>query len=143
MVKDYLNTLKIKGGFTTAEISKLSGIPEATVRKILSGETADPRFETIVKLVESMGGSMDDIAGSRKNTEIETNAVIALKDAYESRIEEMTASYDTRISDLKEYVASLKQEKKTLAIVAIALVFIIVGLFVFDIALGTHGWVQY
>ena len=143
MVKDYLNALKVKGGFTTAEISNLSGIPEATVRKILSGETADPRFETIVKLVESMGGSMDDIAGSRKNTEIETNAVIALKDAYESRIEEMTTSYDTRIADLKEYVASLKQEKKTLAIVTIALVIIIVGLFIFDIALGTHGWVQY
>lgn len=143
MVKDYLNALKSKGNFTYSDISKLSGISEATVRKIFSGETADPRFETLVKLVESMGGSMDDIAGSRKNTEIETNAVIALKAAYESRIAEMTTSYETRISDLKEYVKSLKQEKKTLAVVAIALVIIIVGLFVFDIALGTHGWVQY
>ena len=143
MVKDYLNALKLKGNFTYSDISKMSGISEATVRKVFSGETADPRFETLVKLVESMGGSMDDIAGSRKNTEIETNAVITLKAAYESRIAEMTTSYETRISDLKEYVKSLKQEKKTLAVVAIALVIIIVGLFVFDIALGTHGWVQY
>ena len=139
MVRDYLNTLKIKGNFTCAEISKLSGIPEPTVRKILSGETADPRFETIVKLVASMGGSMDDIAGGKKEIEIENNAVMVLKEAYESRIDALRE----RIEDIKKYAESLHRDKKMLGIVVAALVTIIVGLFVFDIALGTHGWVQY
>ena len=68
MVRDYLNTLKIKGNFSYSDISKLSGISEATVRKIFSGETADPRFETLVRLVTSMGGSMDDIMGGKKES---------------------------------------------------------------------------
>ena len=132
MVKDYLNTLKIKGNFTCADISKLSGIPEATVRKILSGETADPRFETIVKLVASMGGSMDDIAGGKKESEIENNAVMILKDTYE-----------TKISYLKDHMESLKRDKKMLACVAVALGIVIVGILIFDIALDSHGWVRY
>ncbi len=132
MVKDYLNTLKIKGNFTYADISKLSGIPEATVRKILSGETADPRFETIVKLVSSMGGSMDDIAGGKKESEIENNAVMVLKDTYE-----------TKIAYLKDHMESLKRDKKMLACVAVALGIVIVGILIFDIALDSHGWVQY
>lgn len=132
MVKDYLNTLKIKGNFTCADISKLSGIPEPTVRKILSGETADPRFETIVKLVASMGGSMDDIAGGKKEIEIENNAVMVLKDTYE-----------TKIAYLKDHMESLKQDKKLLIRLVIALGVVIVGILIFDIALGSHGWVQY
>ena len=132
MVKDYLNTLKIKGNFTNTEISKLSGIPEATVRKILSGETADPRFETIVKLVASMGGSMDDIAGGKKEIEIENNAVMVLKDTYE-----------TKISYLKDHLESLKQDKKLLIRLVIALGIVIIGILVFDIILGSHGWIQY
>ena len=132
MVKDYLNTLKIKGNFTCADISKLSGIPEPTVRKILSGETSDPRFETIVKLVASMGGSMDDIAGGKKEIEIENNAVMVLKDTYE-----------TKIAYLKDHMESLKQDKKLLIRLVIALGVVIVGILIFDIALGSHGWVQY
>ena len=132
MVKDYLNTLKLKGNFTYSDISKLSGIPEATVRKILSGETADPRFETIVKLVSSMGGSMDDIAGGKKESEIENNAVMILKDTYE-----------TKIAYLKDHMESLKRDKKMLGFVAVALGIVIVGILIFDIALDSHGWVQY
>lgn len=125
MFREYLNTLKAKGNFTCAEISKLSGFPEATIRKILSGDTADPRFETVVKLAASMGGSIADMAGDKKASEIEANAVITLKDAYESRI------------------AELKQDKKILTIVAVALGVILFGILVLDLMMGNHGWVRY
>ena len=132
MVKDYLNTLKIKGNFTYSDISKLSGISEATVRKIFSGETADPRFETLVKLVTSMGGSMDDIAGGKKGSEIENNAVMILKDTYE-----------TKIAYLKDHMESLKRDKKMLSFVAVSLGLVLIGILIFDILIGSHGWVQY
>ena len=132
MVRDYLNTLKIKGNFTYTDISKLSGISEATVRKIFSGETADPRFETLVKLVSSMGGSMDDIAGGKKESEIENNAVMVLKDTYE-----------TKIAYLIDHMESLKQDKKLLIRMVVALGIVLVGILIFDIALGSHGWVRY
>ena len=139
MVKDYLNTLKSKGNFTYSDISRLSGIPEPTVRKIFSGETADPRFETLLKLVTSMGGSMDDIGGAKKESEIENNAVLVLKEAYEARIEALRE----RLADTKEYAESLRQDKRMLGIVVAILGVILVGLLVFDIALDSNGWLQY
>ena len=139
MIKDSLNALKLKAGITCSEWSKLSNVPEPTIRKILSGETPDPRFENVFRLVSSVGGSMDDIVGVKKEKEIEDNAVIVLKEAYESRIEALRE----RVADLKERVAALDRDKRMLGIAVAVLVTIIVGLFIFDIALGTHGWVQY
>ena len=132
MIKTYLNELKTKTRITCAEWSKLSNVPEATIRKILSGETADPRLETIVRMVASVGGSMDDIVGSKKEAEIETNAVLTLKESNEARI-----------SDLKEHMQSLRKDKKVLSILVVILLIIVIGLFVMDIAIGSHGWVRY
>ena len=132
MVKYKLNALKLKVGITCSEWSKLSNVPEVTIRKIISGDTPDPRFETIFKLVSSVGGSMDDIFGGKKETEIENNAVMVLKDTYE-----------TKIAYLKEHMESLKQDKKLLIRMVIALGIVLVGILIFDIALGSHGWVQY
>jgi predicted transcriptional regulator len=132
LIKTYLNELKTKTRITCAEWSKLSNVPEATIRKILSGETADPRLETIVRMVASVGGSMDDIVGSKKETEIETNAVITLKESHEARI-----------ADLKEHMQTLRKDKKVLSIVTGVLVLVFIGLFIIDIATGSSGWVRY
>ena len=136
MVKDRLKALQIKADISCAEWSKLSTVPEATIRKILSGETPDPRFDTIAKLVTCIGGSMDDIVGNQKSGEIENNAVIVLKDAYESRIEALRE----RLDDVKKYAESLQRDKKMLGIVVAVLISLIIGMFVFDIALDTNGW---
>ena len=95
----------------------MSNVPEATIRKILSGETDDPRLETVIRLVVSAGGSMDDLAGIRKEEKIEANAVLTLKEAYESRI-----------ADIKEHMNSLKQDKKIFLIAAAALLGVVVAL---------------
>lgn len=132
MVKNYLNALKNKGNFTAKDIEKLSGIPEATVRKILSGETSDPRFDTVVKLVSAMGGSMNEIIENKQKKDIEMNALLVLKEAYEERIK-----------DIKEHISSLSRDKKILAVVTAGLMVVIVGLLILDISLGSHGWVRY
>ena len=146
MVKDRLKALQIKAGISCSEWSKLSTVPEATIRKILSGETPDPRFDTIVKLVTSAGGSMDDIVGVKKEVEIENNAVVVLKEAYEARIEAQSDRIEAlrdRIDDIKKYAESLHRDKKMLGIVVAILGVILVGLLVFDIALDSNGWLQY
>lgn len=146
MVKNYLSALKAKADITCAEWSKLSDVPEGTIRKIISGETPDPRFETIVKLVLSVGGSMDDIAGCKKESDIENNAVIVLKEAYESRIESMRERIDAmreRIDDIKKYAESLHRDKRMLGLTVAILGAILVCLLVFDIALDSNGWLRY
>ena len=138
MIRDRLKALQIKADISCAEWSKMTTVPEATIRKILSGETPDPRFDTIVKLVTPLCGSLDDIVGAKKEVEIENNAVMVLKDAYESRIEALRE----RLDDVKKYAESLQRDKKMLGIAVVILIAIIVGVFVFDIALDTNGWLQ-
>ena len=132
MVKDYLNTLKSAGGYSWADIANISGIPEATVRKVFSGETADPRFETIAKLVIAMGGDINDVINNKKKKEIEISSTISLKESCEMRLD-----------DQKEYIASLKNDKKMLGVAGAVLVAILVGILIVDIVTGSHGWVQY
>lgn len=132
MVKDYLNTLKSAGGYSWADIANISGIPETTVRKVFSGETADPRFETIAKLVIAMGGDMNDAVDNKKKKEIEISSTITLKESCEMRLE-----------DQKEYIASLKKDKKILSIAVSVLIGCIILLLVLDIILASHGWIRY
>lgn len=132
MVKDYLSALKTKGNYTYEDMSNLSNIPVATIRKIMSGETADPRFDTIAKLVTAMGGSMDNILSEEKEEEIEVNAIAALKEAYESRI-----------ADIKEHIYSLKRDKHFLALTAGVLMAFVIFLLVLDLSIGSRGWIQY
>ena len=132
MVTKYLNALKNNGNFTVKEIAKLSGIPEATIHKVLSGETADPRFDTVVKLVSAMGGSLEELADKKGAKQIESNSVVTIKEMY-----------DDRIKDLKEHNASLVKDKRTLTVATVILVAVLVLLLVLDVSIGTHGWVRY
>lgn len=117
MIKTGLNALKTKLNISCAEWSKVSNVPEVTIRKILTGETDDPRLETVIRLVASVGGSMDEIIGVKKEEKQEANATPSLKDAYESRI-----------ADLKEYINALKHDKKIIAVVAAVLLGVVVAL---------------
>ena len=130
MVRDYLNALKNKGNFTYAELSNLSSIPEATIRKIFTGETPDPRFDTVAKLVAAMGGTLDDAFSTKKEKVIEANVVTEFKAVYESRIE-----------SLHEQLEFVKRDRKVLGIITGILVAIIVV--ILGIAITSHGWVQY
>ena len=131
MIKTYLKQLKDKGHFSWQDISGASGLPEATIRKIFSGETADPRFETVVRLVSAMGGSLDKI---NENSQIE--ALIAVKDVYENRIKDIKDSN-------AEHVHSLKRDKKILAIAVCVLSVFLLGVLVLDILVGNAGWIRY
>lgn len=139
MVRDYLNALKNKGNFKFSELSNLSGVPEATIRKIFTGETPDPRFDTVAKLVSTMGGTLDDAFSTKKEKDIEANVVTELKANYEIRIENLRE----RNADMNEAIEFLKRDRKILGIITGILVAVLVLLLVFDIAIGSHGWVQY
>ena len=115
MVKDYLTTLKNAGDYSWADISNISGYPESTIRKIFSGETADPRFETVAKIVLGMGGNLDDAISSSKKKEIEVSSTISLKE-----------SCDQRLADQRESIDSLKRDKKMLGVAVAVLTSIII-----------------
>lgn len=114
----------------------MSGLPDATIRKIFSGETSDPRFETVAKLVTAMGGSMDEIINRSEGGEVEMNAIIAIKEVYEARIADLKAS-------ASEITKSLSKDKKYLAIVSCILGAVLIGFLVLDLMVGSVGWIRY
>lgn len=115
----------------------MSDLPDATIRKIFSGETADPRFETVVKLVYAMGGSIDEMLGNAPaHTESESNALSMMREVYENRIAEIKRSSQTHIE-------SLKRDKRALGIVCTVLGIFIIGWLIVDLSLGSVGWFRY
>ena len=142
MIKEYLKYLKTNGNFSWHDISAASGLPEATIRKIFSGETADPRFETVVRLVSAMGGSLEKINAIEKidNVEIpedsQIKALKALKEVYEERIKYIKQSSS-------DHILSLKRDKKILIAVVCILSFLLIGALVYDLFIGSVGWLRY
>ena len=142
MIKEYLKYLKVNGNFSWHDISSASGLPEATIRKIFSGETADPRFETVVKLVSAMGGSLDKINAIEKVEKVEITedsrmkALVALKDLYEERIKDIKASS-------ADHIQSLKKDKSVLIAVICVLSAILIGALIIDLLVGSIGWFRF
>ena len=142
MIKEYLKYLKTNGGYSWHDISSASGLPEATIRKIFSGETADPRFETVVRLVSAMGGSLDKIGAIGKIESIDVSedsqimALQALKDVYEERIN------DVKLSSA-EQISSLKRDKKLLILAVVSLGILLLMMLLVDLLVGSAGWLQY
>ena len=147
MIIDYLNALKNKGNFTYEAIAKLSGIPESTVKNIMTGKTEDPRFETLSKMVYAMGGSMDEVNSRTKGEDVEMNSVILIKELYEARLAAAKEHSQERIKDIKEsndkHIETLKTNNKRLWITATALVVFVLGIIIFDALLGNVGWIRY
>ena len=57
-----INILKKQMGITTEELSERSGIPAGTLNKILSGQTNDPKLETVKAIARVFGCSIDEFA---------------------------------------------------------------------------------
>lgn len=130
---EYLNSLKQKGNFTTEAISKVSGVPEATVRNILSGKTEDPRFDTLAAIVHAMGGKLDDYY---KKTP-------AGKHADENMVTIVRELYIERLADKNEFITVLKRERKYLWAALCIMIAIFVGAVVIDVMISSHGWITY
>ena len=154
MLTTYLNALKNKGNFTYETISNLSGIPEATVRNIFSGKTEDPRFETVSALVNSMGGSLDAIYTAAKKEDVEANAVIAIKEAYEERIALIKEQYEHRLTEKDKYyerllaeaekhIETIKLDKRWFRIATVASVIVFALLCIAELLNPNLGWFRY
>ena len=154
MILNYLNALKNKGNFTFETISNLSGIPEATVKNIFSGKTEDPRFETVSAIVLSMGGPLDAIYSAAKKEDVEANAVIAIKEAYEERIAVIKEQYEHRLVEkdkhyerllleAEKHIETIKLDKRWFRIGFVVSIFIFAMLCIAELLNPNLGWFRY
>ena len=118
-----LKKLKVESKLTTKQISDLSGIPESTISRILSGQTDNPSFDTICAIVKVMGGSLD------KLTDITTGFDSA-------DLSSLVALYEKIIGEKNRYI-------KMLITFCCVLVAVLILIILLDAANGTIGFVRY
>lgn len=148
---EYLNNLKEKGNYSFEQIAAKSGIPEGTVKNVLSGKTEDPRFDTVSKIVFAMGGSMDEFTAqkfdhtSADNTDasVEAAGIVLLRESYETRIAEIKQTYEARIKDLQKQNQSQIAHSIRIWRLCLVLISFLIGVIIVDLLFGSIGWIRY
>lgn len=85
-------------GKTYKQIAALTGVSESSVSRYLSGEQPPP-FDFVVKVAEALALSLDELTG---------NPTGAKHAAENAALEALHASYELRLEDKREHIASLK-----------------------------------
>lgn len=135
-----LKELKDKRGLTNQDIAELSGVPLATVNRILSGQTPNPTFESVAEIVIALNGSLDELVGIRSPDEIPVPTMTERAiDGYQMLLEEK----DKRIHSLNEAVKNLRKEKTRILFFIGGFVALIVFVLLFDLLNGHVGYIRY
>lgn len=105
---DNLKDLKKQSGMSAKQIAEKTNLPERTVSRIFSGDTENPYMDTLRRIVDVLGGSLDDIFVESR-VRVANTDLIALQAEYDKLAAEAS---DLRAENvrLKDENASLKAE---------------------------------
>ena len=77
MIAGKVKEMKIRSGLTNKQISEISGVPLATVHRVMADQVRNPTFETISAIVTALGGSIDELIGHTPTFTIEETTMEA------------------------------------------------------------------
>lgn len=167
----YLVNLKEKSGLTYEAIAEASGIPESTVKKLLSGKVDNPGLDTILPIMYVLGGSFEEITGKSKD-EIKEFSIGSIKEMYEFQLAEMakmnevhienirahyeqhredvTNNYEMRLADKRgiikekdEHIKTLKKENLISKVLAGVGYGVLIILLILEVANPNLGWLRF
>ena len=105
---DNLKELKTKTMMTTKQIAEKANLPEKTVNRILSGDTDHPRIDTLVLIVEAMGGKISEIFADT-NVVVATESLVEIKETADV-VEAENSVISAKNDMLEAKVAALTME---------------------------------
>lgn len=135
-----LKAVRDDKGLTNVDISKISGVPLATVTRVFNGQTPNPTFETISGIAIALGISLDEITGFRQADVPETTSLV------ENTINsyaELLNEKDNRIKELKTEKEREHKEKVWAVGILICFTAFILIVLTIDILHGHFGYFQY
>ena len=103
-----LKELKKKNGMSSKQIAEKTNLPERTIVRIFSGETENPYVDTLVRIVEVLGGSLDDILAGTKS--VVGNSDLKTIQAENDRLNNELALLQAEVSRLKTEAAETATE---------------------------------
>lgn len=105
---DNLKNLKKQSGMSAKQIAEATNLPERTVTRIFSGDTENPYMDTLRRIVDVLGGSLDDLFVESK-VRVANTDLIALQAEYDKLAAEASDLRDENVR-LKDENASLKAD---------------------------------
>lgn len=121
----------MKGDMTAQQIADKSGVPVATVNRVLQGLTENPGVDTVCKLVKAMGGSLNDL-DEDKVCEPEGSTQL-----YERGLEYR----ERKIEDLEQKIKKLERIKAIIVVSILIAMVVAMSLLVYDIMHLDRGWI--
>lgn len=113
---EVIQELKKKKGLTIEELSALSGVPIGTLNKILSGQTKDPKLETLKAISRVLGCTLDDFDDPKDPDQAKTFTESELQLIEKYRLLDEHGKDLVETVAEKEYLRLLDEEKNTVVI---------------------------
>ena len=107
-----LKELKKRTGMSIKQIGDKANLPEKTVNRILAGDTDHPRIDTLVLIVEAMGGKMNEIFADT-NVVVATESLVEIKETADV-VEAEKIVIESENDMLKAKVTALTMENELL-----------------------------
>ena len=166
LIANYINKKRLDAGLSYEAIATEKNISESTVKNLCTGKTKNPGIETVMPIMEAVGGSYDEMLYPDKNKdEVKETSLLAMKDIYENQLAAIKESYDEqianvrhhyeqhhqdlvdnfekRLADKREIIDIQKKELKLSKIVAWVFGAILVSLLIVEVMNPTLGWIRF
>ena len=120
----YESLRAMKGNMTAQQIADKSGVPVATVNRVLQGLTENPGFDTVCKLVKAMGGSLNDLDEDRV-----------------CEPEGLTQLYERGLEYRERKIKKLERTIMIIAVFTFIVMAAVIGMLVYDMMHLDKGWI--
>ena len=108
----YLNAKRVEKGLTIEAVAAVSKVAESTVKNLCSGKTENPQMETIIPVMEAVGGSFDEMLHPERKGEANEASVLALKDIYEFQIATLKQTNEAHIANIRAHYEQHREDVK-------------------------------
>ena len=171
ILSNYLNAKRIQRDLTYEALSTISNIPEQTIKNMCTGKTKNPGIETVIPIMDAVGGSFDEMLHPDKSKG-EESSVLALKDIYEYQLagirktneehihnirthyeqhhEDLKDNYEKRLADkreliesYKEHISTLEKDCRTHKIAFWICIVVFVAVLIAEVMNPNLGWFRY
>lgn len=130
----YLQTLFASTGKSYREAEAATGVPLATISRIVRGHTQNPGIDAVTALVTYLGGSMDELANYTAGDAIAPTEDHPDRDPW-TEVERARLAHIAVLND------RIRGQRRTIAILAIILA-LVVAWFIWDITHPDAGLIR-
>lgn len=123
LLYEHLRAMKDASNMTAQQIADKSGVPVATVNRVLQGLTENPGFDTVYKIVKAMGGSLNDLDEDKVG-----------------ETEGLTQLYERGLEYRERKIKKLERTITIIAVFTFIVMAAVIGMLVYDMMHLDKGW---